>query len=82
MVQFKNGNVGSLGKYSKKKKKLPECVLGHLESFKTHLLLGEIRGVPPFFKIFCPNFINFEDFYKYFGILGVKKKKNFFARSA
>ena len=46
----------------KKKKKLPKCVLGHLESFKTHLFLGEKRGVPPFFNIFGPNFMNFEDF--------------------
>ena len=30
----------------KKKKKLPKCVSGHLESFKTHLFLGEKGGYP------------------------------------
>ena len=27
-----------------KQKKLPKCILGHIESFKTHLFLGENRG--------------------------------------
>ena len=49
--------------------------LGHLESIKTHLFLVERRGVPPFFTIFGPNFMNFEDFSKYFAILGGKRKK-------
>ena len=64
------------------KKKMPKCVSGHLESFKTHLFLGEKRGVPPFFNIFGPNFMNFEDFSKYFAILGGKGKFFFFGRSA
>jgi len=66
----------------KKKKKIPKCVSGHLKSFKTYLFLGEKRWVPPFFNIFGPNFMNFEDFSKYFAILGGKRKKIFFARSA
>ena len=53
-----------------KRKKMPKCVSGHLESFKTHLFLGEKRGGTPFFNIFGPNFMNFEDFSKYFAILG------------
>ena len=45
-------------------------------STKYFVLLGEKRGVPPFFNIFGPNFMNFEDFSKYFAILGGKRKKN------
>ena len=45
------------------------------KSFRTHFLLGEKRGVPL-------NFMNFEDFSKYLAILGGKRKKKFFARSA
>ena len=40
---------------------MQKCVSGHLESFKTHLFLGEKRGLPLFFAIFSPNFMNFED---------------------
>ena len=50
--------------------------------FKTYLFLGEKRGGPLFFAIVGPNFMNFEDFSKYFSILGGKRKKNFFAKSA
>ena len=44
---------------------------GHSESFKTI-----------FFSIFGQNFMNFEDFLKYFTILVWKRKKKNFARSA
>ena len=53
----------------------------HTEIVHT-LFLGEKRGVPLLFTIFGPNFMNFEDFSKYFFILGGKVKKKFFARGA
>jgi len=57
---------------------LPKCVLGHLESFKTHLFLGEKWGVPLFLANFGQNFMNFANFSKYFEILGGKRKKKKF----
>ena len=46
------GGLKSGVRHTKKKKMLPKCVLGHLESFKTHLFLGEKWGVPLFLGIF------------------------------
>ena len=66
----------------KTKKKLPKSVSGQLESFKTHLFLSEKKGVPLILRHFGPNFLNFAPFSKYFAILGGKRKKKSFARSA
>ena len=46
----------------KKKKMLPKCVLGHLESLRTHLFLGEKWGVPVFLGIFDGFWSKFHEF--------------------
>ena len=80
MKSFTLGGEGrkiwSFSHKKKKKKKLPKCVSGQLESFKTHLFLGEKKGVPPILRHFGPNFMNFATFSKYFDILGGKRKKS------
>ena len=78
----RGGKIQSFSHQKKEKKKLPKCVSGQLESFKTHLFLGEKKGVPPILCHFGPNFMNFATFSKYFAILGGKRKKIFFTRSA
>ena len=42
-------------------KNRPKCVLGHLESFKTHLFLGVKRGVQ---KFSCLSTLTLSDFRK------------------
>ena len=67
------------------KKLLPKCVLGHLESFKTHFFWVKNGGCPYFWAFladFGQNFMNFANFSKYFEILGGKRKKIFFDRCA
>ena len=48
--------------HTQKKKKLPKCVSGQLESFKTHLFLGEKRGYP-YSSPFWPKFHEFCNFF-------------------
>ena len=60
-----------------KRKKMPKCVSGHLESFKTHLFLGIKNGVPLFLVLFdClwPKLDEFCRFSMYFAILGGRRK--------
>ena len=47
------GGGGGFLKKKKKKKKLPKCILSHIESFKTHLFLGENWGGTPKLSHFC-----------------------------
>ena len=43
-------------------KKMPKCVSGHLESFKTHLFLFEKKGVPLFFAILADDNFSIDNF--------------------
>ena len=59
------------------KKKMPKCVSGHLESFKTHLFLGIKNGVPLFLVLFDCLWPQLDEFYRfsmYFAILGGRRK--------
>ena len=56
------GGVKIRSSSHQKKKMLPKCVLGHLESFKTHLFLGEKWGVPLFLGIFGRFWSKFHEF--------------------
>ena len=63
MSHPRGGGLKSGVRHTKKKKKmLPKCVLGHLESFKTHLFLGEKWGVPLFLGIFGRFWSKFHEF--------------------
>ena len=67
----------------KEKKICPKCVSRHLESFKTHLFLGEKKGGAPtfeHFRLFLAKI--WWILLKYFVIPGGWRKKIFFARSA